>query len=177
MGLNKKGGPIVNNQKGVTLIELLAVIALSTLLLGVLFGINQMIQTGFQDTSKRYQDDAQVRKVSEMLTNHLAEPTELTLSTNQLRYKIYDHSDLPSTIEKRLFLEEGKLFLSELDGTNRITVASDINKMSFIVNNVEYESLGTPYVMTSGLIQMKIVFQYEGMEKSFLYPIKILKDK
>ena len=167
----------MNNQKGVTLIELLAVVALSTLLLGVLFGVNQMIQTGFQDTSSRYQDDAQLRKVYEMLTNHLAEPTELTLSTNELRYKIYDQNNLPLTIEQRLFLENGKLFLSELDGTNRLTVANEINKMSFIVNNVEYETFERPYIMTTGLIQMEIVFQYEQMEKSFLYPIKILNDK
>lgn len=167
----------MNDQKGVTLIELLAVVTLTMLLIGVLFGVNQMIQTGFQDTSNRYQDDLQLRKLSELLTTHISEPIELILSKNQLVYKSYDQNNLPELIQKKLVLDGDQLFFSSMDGSNQIKIADHIKKISFIINGKEQEAFNPNLVIKDGVIQMKVVFQYEDMEKNFVYSIKILKDK
>jgi prepilin-type N-terminal cleavage/methylation domain-containing protein len=84
----------MNNQRGLTLVELLAAISISVIIIGTATMLLSSVLRTFGDHSQHYQDDAQVKLTLNTLSNHLSESTQVVAYTHgndkELRYDHYD---------------------------------------------------------------------------------------
>jgi prepilin-type N-terminal cleavage/methylation domain-containing protein len=94
----------MNNQRGLTLIELLATITISSIVLGVGFMLFASVNGLFNNTVQKSADNTNINTVIDTISRELADPVALyyltTANGSELRFQTFDNRYLALVYDK-----------------------------------------------------------------------------
>lgn len=76
----------MKNEKGLTLIEVLATLAISSLIIGALFMVFSSFQQQWEQTTQKFTDDSQARTTLQMLTHYLTDAVRVVVQKEQNQF-------------------------------------------------------------------------------------------
>ncbi|MGM7702196.1 PulJ/GspJ family protein [Pseudalkalibacillus sp. Hm43] len=77
----------MNNERGITLVELLATLTIFSLIIGVVYSLFSFSQANWTHTKGVTQSESSVQELQIVLTRELASPVSLTFQGNELRFE------------------------------------------------------------------------------------------
>jgi prepilin-type N-terminal cleavage/methylation domain-containing protein len=104
----------MRNQSGLTLIEVLAVLMLSSVILGVAYIGLTSIQSQFFTSSEMYKVNTEMKSTVQLLSNELSQASRVNFHNNQLRYKrggvymVFYYDEMNHSLWQYRYNENGK---------------------------------------------------------------------
>lgn len=103
----------MRNEKGITLIELLAVLAISSVILSLIIGVTVNGQKTYSQQANSAEQLAEIRYAVKVITKEVRKAERLKVETNQLT--IFHETPLVFRLEDGQVLQNGSLLASGID--------------------------------------------------------------
>ncbi|KRE93179.1 hypothetical protein ASG89_06650 [Paenibacillus sp. Soil766] len=79
----------MKNQRGLTLIEVLATLTISTVLFGVVLMLLSSTSLQSKSSGEKYNADAEIRRTMDSISKEISDSNQAYVTTNELRYVTY----------------------------------------------------------------------------------------
>ncbi|MCF6138110.1 PulJ/GspJ family protein [Pseudalkalibacillus berkeleyi] len=142
----------MKNEKGITLIELLATITIFSMIVGVSYSMITYVQGSWIHTKGITQTESKVQELQTVLTRELSSPLEITFSGHSLTFKQREGK----TINLKL---NGNTLTLEKDGTVNHSFSLPVNKIEF--HNEKDSAIAT---LSEGIGYLKIYYSKTGLK-------------
>lgn len=141
----------MKNEKGITLIELLATITIFSMIIGVSYSMITYVQGSWIHTKGVTQTESKVQELQTVLTRELSSPLDMTFSGHSLTFK----------------QREGKVMNLKLNGDTLILEKDGVIDHSFSlpVNKIELlnEKDSAIATLSEGIGYLKIYYSKTGL--------------
>lgn len=159
----------MNNEKGMSLLEVMAAVAISTIIIGVAIMLSNSVALEWNSSVNKYSDDAKIRLTFNALTKYLSDSNFAYRTGNELRFTTYADG---SAEKKSLYLNGTSLFLYNFNSpnltdnatlsspgvyTNGILLSDGVTGIQFL--NESGASVANPFTYNAGnIVKMNISF-------------------
>ncbi|WLD92253.1 type II secretion system protein J [Alkalihalobacillus sp. AL-G] len=150
------------DQRGMTLIELLATIAIFSMIVGVSYSLFSYVQASWTITETAVSSESDVQELKMVLTREVAAPVSLTKSAEGVRFESQDGSSKSMVIQAG----ELKLFKYDAGGSNQQLLhdfALSIDRMELLDQNKNPVHNGTG--LTEGIAYFRFFYTTEGLKE------------
>jgi prepilin-type N-terminal cleavage/methylation domain-containing protein len=156
----------MKNEKGLTLIELLAAITISSILLGVSYSLFSSMAQVAQNSSQQFADNSSINKTMDTIARQVSISSQIVYhsSNNELRYKmgklyksilysasantltLYDFSNDGNTSNDDSHFKSGSINKTANSNlyTNAMVLSTNISKVSYIKSDGTTAIASTP---------------------------------
>lgn len=156
----------MKNERGVTLVEMLAAIAILTVILLLGFQLFSTVQNLWSNTNNQYHYKSQVNSITSTLNNELSSPTCLGGGGNVLQFTTSDGKS------KAVKYEDGSLWL--YSGATRINdIANDVS--DFKITLASGDAFSTVNCIDNTKITLSITIPKRDSNETLEFPIETIK--
>lgn len=164
----------MKNEKGLTLIEILAAITLSVIVFSAVTPFFYSVQREWNHSNQEYHNDSQAQTVVDFLSSKLVESVAVNLTSDELRFK----NDL--NIVKTIRFHNNSLTLFDYSGDFNDDHITFLNNPTFYSNPIilaeNVVSFTPTYSEVSQIVDLSFVFEYkhyDTMGNSLPYEVPI----
>lgn len=177
---------IITNEKGVTLVELIAALVIAAIVIGVLTITFMSVNHQWNRSTQKYHDDAQARRAMNLLADDLTDATQVYVKKNEFRFKT-GNGDLKAVkydAGKLILYDYAAAALEQENGTYQNGIELAANAASPPVFNDQPDFSGM--IRGGALFRLQVYFRYteysvNGSTKDNVKPytitIKLFKEE
>ncbi|WP_221566277.1 PilW family protein [Alkalihalobacillus sp. TS-13] len=163
----------MKNERGMTLVELLAAIAIFSMIVGVLYSLFSFAQASWKQTEGVARTETQVQELKTVLTRELASPVYLKLNDSELHFETQEETFNILTIENnQLHLYQNEENFSTTSLFHQFTLPVD--HFELLAQNKNPVSFGAE--LKEGYAYLKIHYIKDGLKaknQELVIPISI----
>ncbi|WP_261133105.1 PilW family protein [Bacillus sp. Marseille-Q3570] len=163
----------MKNERGMTLVELLAAIAIFSMIVGVLYSLFSFAQASWKQTEGVARTETQVQELKTVLTRELASPVYLKLCDSEIHFETQEETfNILALENNQLHLYQNEEKFSTASLLHQFTLPVD--HFELLTQNKNPVSFGAE--VKEGYSYLKIYYKKDGLKKkdvNLLIPIKI----
>lgn len=150
----------MNNERGLTLIELLATIVIFSMIAGVTYSMVSYVQGSWTHTKGVTQTESKVQELQTVLTRELSSPKNLTYNNTQINYQ--DHEDN----NYKLTLNGNQLSLY-INGILENSFSLPVQKITVLDKNKSVIPTGT--TLNENYAILRVFYTKQGLSNKSTY--------